>query len=62
MPSKKSVRDYAAEVRALKDERDEAIEDRDEAIAKLEEIDVVLYGEGEDDSDDEGDEDDDEDE
>ncbi|HEU0175094.1 MAG TPA: hypothetical protein VFV58_12615 [Blastocatellia bacterium] len=56
MAAKKTARDYAAEVRALKDERDQALEERDEAYSKLEDIDVVLYGEEDEDDDDDNDE------
>lgn len=52
---RKTARDYAAEIRALKDERDQAIDDLEEANQKLSDIDAVLYGE-EDEDDDEDDE------
>ena len=57
MAARKTARDYAAEIRALKDERDTALEERDEAYQKLEDIDVVLYG-AEDDEDEDDEEDD----
>jgi len=53
---RKTTRDYAAEVRALKEERDQYAEDLEEANSKLEEIDTVLYGGDEDDEEDDGDE------
>jgi hypothetical protein len=54
---KKSARDYAAEVRALKEERDQLADDLEEANSKLEEIDEVLYGADEEDEEDEEDDD-----
>lgn len=49
----KSTKDYAAEVRALKSERDSLQDELDEANEKLNEIDGVLYGEEEEEDDDE---------
>ena len=58
---KKTARDYAAEIRALKEERDQLADDLEEANTKLEEIDTILYGDDGDDGDDEEDEEDDDD-
>jgi predicted nucleic acid-binding Zn-ribbon protein len=52
----KSARDYATEIRTLKNERDALQEELDDANDKLSNIDSVLYGEEEEDDDEEDEE------
>lgn len=51
----RSAKDYAAEIRTLKNERDALQEELEDANDKLSNIDSVLYGEEDDDEDDEED-------